>query len=219
MAITTYAELQAAMAAWLVRGDLTARIPEYIALAESKLNRELRLRQTEVDAALTGVVGARTIALPAAYTEGLTCWVLPPGANQRQELRFVDPAHITVTTISGLPLAWTIDGATLAFERPCDQAYAFTLRCLEKLALSDTAPTNSLLTNYPDAYLFGALAEAGPMLRDQDLLTMYEGKLDAAIQSINSKEARSRAQQNLPTEPGQLLRAGRRSGFDIRRGF
>jgi hypothetical protein len=31
MAISTYAELQAAAAGWLVRGDLTARIPEFIA--------------------------------------------------------------------------------------------------------------------------------------------------------------------------------------------
>lgn len=219
MAITTYAELQTSVGNWLVRGDLTARIPEFIALAESKLNRELRLRLGEVDAALVGVPGSRSIALPAAYTEGLTCWVTPAGSADRLEMRFVDPAKITVWNVAGQPLAWTIDGATLAFERPCDQAYAFTLRCLEKLALSDAAPTNSLLTNYPDAYLFGALAEAGPFLRDQDVLTMYEAKLDSAISSINSKEARSRAQQNLPTEVGQLQRAGRRSGFDIRSGF
>jgi hypothetical protein len=48
MAITTYAELQAAAANWLVRGDLTARIPEFITLAEARLNRVLRARMAEV---------------------------------------------------------------------------------------------------------------------------------------------------------------------------
>ena len=38
MAITTYAELQAAAANWLVRADLTARIPEFIALALSLIH-------------------------------------------------------------------------------------------------------------------------------------------------------------------------------------
>ena len=39
MAIGTYAELQTAVANWLDRDDLTDRIPEFIALAEAKMNR------------------------------------------------------------------------------------------------------------------------------------------------------------------------------------
>ena len=56
--------------------------------------------------------------------------------------------------------AWTIDGGSLAFDRPCDQAYGFVLRMLAKVALSDAVPTNGLLTDYPDAYLFATLCEA-----------------------------------------------------------
>lgn len=219
MAITTYAELQAAAAAWLVRRDLTARIPEFITLAESRLNRVLRLRLAEMDVSLTGVLSSRFIPLPAAYAEALSVWITYPQSSRREELRFVDPADITVETIASRPYAWTIDGSNLAFERPCDQAYAFTLRCLEKLALSDAAPTNSLLTNHPDAYLFATLCEAGPFLRDADVLTMYEQKLTRAIAEINDKEARSRAQQNLSTEFGQVQAlSGRRNGFNIFRG-
>jgi hypothetical protein len=45
----------------------------------------------------------------------------------------------------------------------------------------------------------------------------YEARLDRAIGEINAKDARSRAQQRLVTEPGQLQRlGGRHSGYNIR---
>lgn len=216
MAISTYAELQVAAANWLIRSDLTARIPEFITLAESRLNRVLRKRQAEIDVAMTGVASSRTIALPAAYSEALTVWLTPPGSATRTELNFIDPAKMIATTDAGQPYAWTIDGANLAFERPCDQAYAFTLRCLEKYALSDAVPTNSLLSDYPDAYLFGTLCEAGPFLRDADLTSAYESRLTRSIGEINAKDARSRAAQALVTEPGQLQAMRRQTGYNIR---
>lgn len=218
MAITTYAELQAAAASWLIRSDQTARIPDFIALAETRLNRVLRLRRAELDGPLTGVPASRFIPLPADYDEALTCWILYPTGTEAQELRFVDPAKLDPSTIAGTPRGWTIDGTNLGFERPCDQAYAFTLRYLAKLALSEAIPTNALLTDYPDVYLFATLAEAGAALRDNDFTVMYEGKLDRAIKEINAKDARSRAQQTLSTEPGQLQRMTRASGFSIYRG-
>ena len=42
MAITTYDELKASIASWLNRDDLTAVIPDFIALAESSIDRDLR---------------------------------------------------------------------------------------------------------------------------------------------------------------------------------
>src|SRR3954468_13495184 len=41
MAITSYAELQAAVGNWLARSDLSARLPEFIALAEADIRRNL----------------------------------------------------------------------------------------------------------------------------------------------------------------------------------
>lgn len=208
MAITTYSELQTAAANWLVRADLTARIPEFITLAESRLNRVLRARRAESDASLTATVGVRTIALPAAYSEALNCWLTPSGGTQRQGLRFIDPARLEVSTASAQPRAWTIDGANLAFDCPADAAYAITLRYLAKFALSDASPTNALLTDYPDCYLFATLAEAGPFLRDPDVSGAYEAKAASAIKEINAKDARSRSQQTLSSEVAHMSRRG-----------
>lgn len=214
MAISTYAELQAAGANWLVRGDLTARIVEFISLAEARLNRVVRKRQAEIDYDLTATPGSRSIALPATYSEARNLWI-DRGEGRRQDLRFIDPALLETQEASGEPRRWTINGANLQFDRPCDQAYDFVLRMLAKYALSDASPTNTLLTDAPDVYLFATLCEAAPFLRDPDLMQTYEAKLAAAIRDLNAKDARSRSTQTLSTEPGQLTAFRSRSGYSI----
>ncbi len=42
---TDYTTLQATIASYLARSDLTATIPEFIRLAEDRLSRDLRIRQ------------------------------------------------------------------------------------------------------------------------------------------------------------------------------
>jgi len=203
MAITTYAELQAAAANWLVRADLTARIPEFILLAEARLNRVLRARLAEEEVALTTSVGARTLALPAGFAEALALWIVRP--EGRAALLFVEASLIGASSLRGEPGAWTVDAGTLAFDRPCDQAYAVALRMLRAFSLSDAAPTNALLAEAPDVYLFATLCEAGPFLRDAELAGAYEAKLDRAIGELNAKDARARAPRTLGTELSDLL--------------
>src|SRR5262249_46178746 len=193
-------------------GDLTARIPEFIDLAEARLNRVLRARLAEAEASLAATTGVRTIPLPAGFAEPLALWIMQ--GTDRQPLRFVDASLLAAATRQGQPTRWSIDGANLAFERPCDQAYAFVLRMLVKFALSDSAPTNALLSDYPDVYLFAVLAEAGPFLRDAELAQAYAERLERAIGEINTKEARARAARTLATELPRRPDAS----FDIKRG-
>ena len=212
MAITTYAELQAAAANWLVRADLTQRIPEFIALAEARLNRVLRARLAESEVPLAATVGVRTIPLPAGFAEPLALWLV--SGSERVALRFVEPSLTAASGLAGRPCSWSIDGANLAFDRPCDQAYGVVLRMLTKFALSDAAPTNGLLAGAPDAYLFATLCEAGPFLRDDALAGAYEARLARAIAELNSKDARARAARTLATE----LPRRADGAFDITRG-
>lgn len=203
MAIGTYAQLQTAAANWLVRADMTSRIPEFIALAEARLNRVLRMRLAEAEASLTATPSSRSISLPATFAEPRNLWIVRDG--DREALDFREPGLMEAESESGEPSYWGVDGANVVFERPCDSAYSFVLRYLAKYALSDASPTNTLLTDAPDVYLFATLCEAGPFLRDPDLLSSYEGKLTRAIREVNAKEHRSKAMQTLRTELGGLL--------------
>lgn len=216
MAITTFSELKTAAANFLVRSDLTARIPEFISLAEARLNRAVRKRQAEVDASLNATPASRSIALPATFSEAVNLWIVRSG--EREALNYQEPGLMEASAVEGEPTYWGIDGTNLVFERPCDAAYSFVLRHWAKYTLSDASPTNTLLTDAPDVYLFATLAEAGPFLRDSNLSSAYESKLTRALGELNAKDARSKGQQRLVTEPAQLLDIGGRNSFDIRTG-
>ena len=45
MALANYTDLQASIASWMVRTDLAAVIPDFVAIAEARINADVRLRQ------------------------------------------------------------------------------------------------------------------------------------------------------------------------------
>ena len=69
MALGTYTELKDAIADWLDRSDLTARIPDFIALAEARINRELRIRPMEVRSTMVTTADQQYFQLPGGYIQ------------------------------------------------------------------------------------------------------------------------------------------------------
>jgi len=69
MAINSYSSLQTAVANWLDRSDLTARIPEFISLAEARINRALRVRIMESVKMISLVGGTKRYPLPSDYLQ------------------------------------------------------------------------------------------------------------------------------------------------------
>jgi len=57
VSLTTYPELKIAIADWMERGDLAARAGDFVALAESRLNRLLRSPALEREATVTVAQG------------------------------------------------------------------------------------------------------------------------------------------------------------------
>ena len=199
MGLSTYSQLKAAVADWMERDDLSERTADFIALAESRLNRTLRARCLESDQALATTPGSRSVPLPVGFREGLGLWL--ETASGRSALAFHDPVDLEVEPTPGVPGAWGIDGGQLDFDRPADRAYGLTLRMLGRLALSDAQPTNGVLADYPDLYLFGALVEAAPYLRDADMLALFAARFDAALIEARIKEGRNRTHTALRVDP------------------
>jgi hypothetical protein len=213
MQIVDFASLQAAVADWLNRTDLTARIPDFIGLAEVRMMRKLRMRLLEADKALVGVPGSRFIPLPSDYREPLNFW-WNNGAD-RESMRFVPPELLDVYVGASRPFNWSVDGTNIAFERPCDQAYSFTFRYRQKLALSVASPTNVLLTQYPDVYLFASLVEAAPYMKDKDALAMWDERYGKAVHDIREEEEAQKGLTTLSTEPALLTFHRGRGGYNV----
>lgn len=205
MAIGTYAELQTSVASWLHRTDLTAMVLDFITLAESRLNRVLHLRVMETEATLVTTAGSRFAPLPALYNEPRGLWRDTGG--DRVPLTQKMPEDLSVTGTAGLPVNWAVDGVNAAFECPLADAGVYVLRYLQNFALSGTAPTNWLLTAYPDIYLYGALLEAAPYIKDDARLAVWQDRFDRAFSEVSDKEQRSRAPVTLAVDAG-LASAG-----------
>lgn len=213
MSISTYSELQTAVANWLKRSDLTANIPDFIRLAEVRIKSLLDLKDLEVTADLTVTQNSDTVALPADFKSPVALWL--DDINPREKLTQALPQTLPYTTTPCRPLYWAIDAGNVRFQAPALLTYPLKFRYLQTFELSNTNPTNDLLANYPDAYLFGALYEAGDYTHDDQNTVKWDAKFRDAIARALNQEASNQKYAPLTTELGHM---GRRR-FNIYRGY
>jgi len=202
MSLSTYAELVAAIDGsdgYLHRSDLTAKIPDFIKLAESKINRKLKLLLQETEATLTAVVGSRLMAVPTRFGTPIALWLTT--YEPRDGLIYVNPESLTVTTSNGGSDYYTVDGAYIATENPADVAYTYTLRYLTRFDLATTL-TNTVLTNYPDVYLYGALLASAPYTLDTQNVGLWSGLYEAALKEAMTHSTATKSKAMLRTDFG-----------------
>ena len=205
MAIGTYDELKTAIAAWLERAGDTAvssQAADFITLTEARLNRTLPIREAKVDSPLTGVVSSRELTLPTGFVEPIYLHLID--GTDRIPLKAENARSMVYLTDSGRPSAWCINGDAIDLDCPCDAAYSFVFRNRQKLALSGAAPTNWLLTNHPDVYLFGALVEASIFFPNPEFASAMNQRFDRAVAEISDIEARSEGIATLSVDIGLL---------------
>lgn len=189
MALASYTDLQAAVASWLHRDDLTANVPDFIALAESRIARDLRLHRQITSGDLTVVAGTQTIALPSGWLEFRSLRLVAPDTS----LEYLSGPQFVArypAADTGSPAHYTIEGGNLRLGPTPDAGGTVAATYFARVpALSDSASTNWLLTEHPGLYLFGALAEAAPFLGQADnRVALWEGKYRAAAQDARGAD-------------------------------
>ena len=197
MAIGTYADLKAAIGTWLARsGDasITAAATDFITLLESRLNRwQPALRVAEVDTTLTGTPGSRFIALPSDFLEPISLH-RTTGGDIYEPMRAFIPGTEALDTDAGIPMAWGIDGTNVVLGCPEETADTFTFRYRQKFSLGpDDDDTNWLLTQHPDAYLFGSLVEAAAFMKTAGQAQLWNQRFIEAMDEVTTQEARSKS--------------------------
>ncbi len=211
MAITTYAELVASLdgsAGYLHRTDLTARIPDFIRLAESEINSDLQLLPQEIEATLTATVGLRTMAQPTRFGTPLALWCTT--YSPRIEMVYRNAAELPVTENNGPSDFYTVDGSNIATENPADVAHTYTLRYLATLDIATTL-TNTVLTNWPGCYLYGSLLASIPYTRDQSQIALWQNKYDESVRKAKRYSSATKGKQDLR---GDYFFASRRQNIN-----
>jgi len=185
MAISTYSELQASIAGWLNRSDLSAVIPDFISLAEAQFNRVMRAREMQAQATVNA--SSAFFALPADFaeikslrlTDGSGTWELIAATPEQLS------SGMAESSTPSVPQFYSILGDQLQIYPPPNKAYSGNLIYVRLLpALSAANPTNWLLTSSPDAYLYGSLVQASQYLRDAEGLATWKALLEQAIEEV-----------------------------------
>lgn len=189
MAITTYAELQTAIATLLNRDDLTAEIPTFIRLAEAELTR--KIDHWNLERRAEGNMDTRYTALPDGFRGMIRLHIST--ASGTQEVRPMSQANIAQERMArgdaaGVPCFYALTSGEIEAiptpdgDYPMELTYKGTLK-----ALSDTQERNWLLDGYPDAYLYTAALHSAPFLAEDSRLTVWGALSQSIIDSINAE--------------------------------
>lgn len=193
MSLSPYTDLRNAVTGWLHRDDLAASAVDFIALAEARFRRQLRLRQQMTTAALSTVAGAETVALPSGWLQFHNMRLVAPD----RVLDFLPAVQFRTryqASDTGAPVHYTVEGSNLVLGPKPDSVYSISaVYYAEVPALSDSASTNWLLTSYPGLYLFASLAEAAPFIGQDARIATWEAKYGAELESARDADRKARS--------------------------
>lgn len=215
MALSTYSELQATVANYLNRDDLTTLIPTFITLTENRLNRELRVRANMVRATTTTTAGQAFYDLPSDLIELRN--ITYDSNSQSHALRYLSPESVSReygTILSGQPRAYTNLGNDLKLTPTPDAAYTISINYYSQLrSLSDNVTTNDVLAEYPSLYLFGSCLEGAIYLNDTDQANRFGSVFQKALDDVQRAEEAARYSGTVMTtsiqgDPGAMIRRG-----------
>ena len=197
MALSTFTELKDAIADWLDRSDLTARIPDFIALAEARINRELRIRPMEVRSIMYTTSGQKYFNLPGGYIQMRNIQL---NTNPTQPLEYITPEmldRLYGSNTTGKPKAYTLIGDEIQLSPIPDSAYELEMAFYEKFTslgdgTSGTVTSNWLTKNAPDILLYGALMEAEPFIKNDERVAVWLNGYGNAVDKLQKADQKDR---------------------------
>jgi hypothetical protein len=189
MALANYSDLLSAAANWSGRSDLTSRIPEFIALAEAKMNRRLREKDMVTKNATFSITG-EYVALPTDFGGVKTFYL---NTNPKVALDYMADNEMTSLFASGTakPRFYNVQGSNFRFGPVPDATYSSTLVYYLKVpALTGSATTNWLMTSHPDAYVYGVMAELSGLAKDSEGAQAWASAMYGVIDEIRAASKR-----------------------------
>ena len=189
MALASYSDLLASLAGWSNRTDLTAILPDFVALAESRIARDVRVRKQVAQTTLSTVANTQHVTLPTDWleTENVTLVGSPP-----TNIAVITPELMDVKfpegNNTGKPAVYCIVGDEMQLGPTPDGVYSITLDYYAKFAALSSAGVNWLLTNHPGIYLSAAMAELSLYLADDQRISLWDQKYRAEVAALMEQD-------------------------------
>lgn len=188
--ITDYASLQAHVTDTLNRTDLDTVVVNFIQQFEQQAKRDIRLTQhveqsTFLASADGDAMPSDMYRLDAWYHDGAT-YFGPIGIVGADEVGHLKASYGATGVPQFAALVGDGSGGWTARYAPVpDASHTTKITYLRRiLSLSDTNTTNYLLTQAPDIYLYGVLAESAPYLKDDNRVGLWKTLLEERIEAF-----------------------------------
>jgi hypothetical protein len=187
--MATYSTLLNDINSFLNRQDMTNVGPTLIRLVEADMNR--RLRDPRMERRSRAVFDERFEELPQDFIEIRTLTVdgylvHPAGDALNDTVRFHRPTY-------GRPTHFRIAGTQIDLwpEPTTSDTYEAEVLYYARLpALSDDTPSNWVLNDHYDLYLYGALLHAAPFLVEDERIAVWKSFYEAGMQSLSAMSDR-----------------------------
>ena len=205
-----YTELKAFIADFLARDDLTTQIPTFISLAEQRMSRELQIALLEATAQIAVSANASTADLPTDL-RSIREVAMIDADNDRTVLEYVTPSQWNTrdqdanqtktefyTIVANQIKLIATPSAAITLEITYNGGVA---------ALSDAAPTNTMLTRHGDAYLHGSLKQAFDFLQDEQRSIYHDAQFTRCLAEIDRDSDKQRFGNDLQVRRSTPTRA------------
>lgn len=192
MSLSNYTELLAGVTDWLDRPDVAARVPDFITLAEAHFNRVLRMRAQVVY--VHGETDQPRLSVPAGFLEMLRLHV----NGQRVPLDYHSITDLLLLQMDPNmegkpPAAYAITSNAIELGPAPSGVTTFNMVYFQRIPALASAEggVNWLLTEHPDVYLYGALAQSAPFIKNDERLATWNSLFTGAIESAQGADTRS----------------------------
>ena len=197
MALANYTDLKASVADFLNRSDLTSVIPDFVTLAEAEFNRTLRVREMSVRT--QGPIDSQYVKLPDDFLgmRNIELMTDPVTPLEYKNLQNLDIHRRNDKT--GKPLYYSIVQNNIEFAPVPDGTYTLEIVYYQKVPALSTSSTNWLLTDHPDAYLYGTLQHSAPYLQSDERIGVWAGKYQQVIEQITTSDEKAKFSGSTPS--------------------
>ena len=242
MALDNYVDLQTAIGNWLNRSDLSAQIPDFITIAETQLRRRLKMALRDGvmlpramvfnNASFSIPANSEYVNLPSDFLGLLSFTIDAPYPNNpsnipQVQLDYIDPGNLAYlkqkrgqTASPATPGVFSIIGSQFQFLPIPDVTYTGNLYYWQDFGnlVNAGGGVNWVLTNHPDAYLYGALAASAPYLRDDGRTEVWGTMFLQAIDDLLKADPLPLNRAWLRVESGLTFRPNSTTTFNISTG-
>jgi len=166
-----FATLKTILASYLHRDDLTDTIPTFIMLGQNRMSHDLKTMSMQTTATLSATAGTAEVALPTGTLRLHRVQIPHSGGTKaltQKSLTQNDQVYESAGGGSDTPIWYARYGTTLELSPiPAEDIDIEIIYSAKFTEFVNDTDTDDLLTDYPNIYIYAAMVEAMPFLKDQ----------------------------------------------------